>query len=199
MVTCGPIVFPKVLRMQHLQIIFDFNALDMVQIFKSMPMVLNWYKTEIAQYFYKWCFFYIYYQIENMNRKRDDVGKGSRRNSHAMWFHTAPPTQHGQNHNQSAIITNKSSVVNQTINIIANICEVLWIALIFHLKRIYAYKVVKSLQWRHNDRDSVSNHQPHDCLLNRLFSRRSMKTSKLRVTDLCSGNSPVTGDRTKGQ
>ena len=23
------------------------------------------------------------------------------------------------------------------------------------------------LQWRHNGRDSVSNHQPHDCLLNR--------------------------------
>ena len=25
------------------------------------------------------------------------------------------------------------------------------------------------LRWRHNERDSVSNHQPHDCLLNRLF------------------------------
>ena len=25
-----------------------------------------------------------------------------------------------------------------------------------------------SLQWRHNGRDSVSNHQPHDCLLHRL-------------------------------
>ena len=50
------------------------------------------------------------------------------------------------------------------------------------------------LQWRHNGRDSVSNHQPHDCLLNRLFSRRSKKTSKIRVTDLCAGNSPVTGE-----
>ena len=30
--------------------------------------------------------------------------------------------------------------------------------------------IVISLQWRHNGRDSVSNHQPHDCLLNRLFS-----------------------------
>ena len=26
-----------------------------------------------------------------------------------------------------------------------------------------------SLIWRHNGRDGVSNHQPHDCLLNRLF------------------------------
>ena len=47
-----------------------------------------------------------------------------------------------------------------------------------------------SLQWRHNDHDSVSNHQPYDCLLNRLFRRRSKKTSKLRVTGLCVGNSP---------
>ena len=42
--------------------------------------------------------------------------------------------------------------------------------------------------------DSVSNHQPHNCLLNRLFRRRSKKTSKLRVTGLCVGNSPVTGE-----
>ena len=47
-----------------------------------------------------------------------------------------------------------------------------------------------ALQWRHNGRDSVSNHLPHDCLLNRLFRRRSKKTSKLRVTGLCAGNSP---------
>ena len=50
------------------------------------------------------------------------------------------------------------------------------------------------LQWRHNGRDSVSNHQPHDCLLNRLFRCRSKKTSKLRVIGLCVGNSPGTGE-----
>ena len=50
-----------------------------------------------------------------------------------------------------------------------------------------------ALQWRQNGRDSVSNHQPHDCLLNRLFRRRSKKTSKLRVTGLCCGE--FTGDR----
>ena len=50
-----------------------------------------------------------------------------------------------------------------------------------------------TLQWRHNERDGVSNLQPHDCLLNRLFGRRSKKTSKLRVTGLCARNSPVTG------
>ena len=31
------------------------------------------------------------------------------------------------------------------------------------------------LQWRHNGCNGVSNHQPHDCLLNRLFRRRSKK------------------------
>ena len=51
-----------------------------------------------------------------------------------------------------------------------------------------------SLGLRHNGRDRVSNHQPHHCLLNRLFRHRSKKTSKLRVTGLCVGNSPVTGE-----
>ena len=36
-----------------------------------------------------------------------------------------------------------------------------------------------ALQWRNNGRDCVSNHQPHHCLLNRLFGRRSKKTAKL--------------------
>ena len=48
-----------------------------------------------------------------------------------------------------------------------------------------------SLQWRHNERDGVSNHQPHDYLLNRLFRRRSKKISKFCVSALCMGNSPV--------
>ena len=49
-----------------------------------------------------------------------------------------------------------------------------------------------SLQWRHNRRDSVSKYQPHGYLLGRLFRRRSKKTSKLRATGLCAGNSPGT-------
>ena len=53
---------------------------------------------------------------------------------------------------------------------------------------------VCALHWRHNENDGLSNHQPHDCLLKRLFKRRSKKTSKLRVTGLCVGNSPVTGE-----
>ena len=46
----------------------------------------------------------------------------------------------------------------------------------------------------HNGHDSVSNHQPHACLINRLFRRRSKKTPKPRVTGLCAGNSPGNGE-----
>ena len=56
------------------------------------------------------------------------------------------------------------------------------------------------LQWRHNGRDDVSNHRCLDCLLNRLFSRRSKKTSKLRVNGLCDRwpvNSPHKGPVTR--
>ena len=51
-----------------------------------------------------------------------------------------------------------------------------------------------SLRWRQNDNDGVSNHQPQHCLLKSLFRRRSKETSKLRVTGLCAGNSPGTGE-----
>ena len=54
--------------------------------------------------------------------------------------------------------------------------------------------LVRHYWWHHNGRGSVSNHQPHDCLLNRLFRRRSEITSKLRVTGLRAGNSPGTGE-----
>ena len=35
-----------------------------------------------------------------------------------------------------------------------------------------------SLQWRHNERDGVSNHRRIECLLNRLYRRRSKKAPR---------------------
>ena len=35
-----------------------------------------------------------------------------------------------------------------------------------------------SLQWRHNGRDGASNHQPHKCLLNRLFKAQIKENIK---------------------
>ena len=60
-----------------------------------------------------------------------------------------------------------------------------------HSKKHYLPKLSR---WRHNERDGVSIQRHLGCLLNRLFRRGSKKTSKLRVTDLCEGNSPVTGE-----
>ena len=74
-----------------------------------------------------------------------------------------------------------------------------WLFLLMYYKTLMlllpgAVCILPFTQWRHNEYDGVSNHQPYDCLLNRLFRRRSKKTSKLRVTGLCAGNSPVTDE-----
>ena len=50
------------------------------------------------------------------------------------------------------------------------------------------------LHWRNNGRHCVSSHQPHHCLLYRLFRRGSKKTSKLRVNGLCERNPPGTDE-----
>ena len=60
----------------------------------------------------------------------------------------------------------------------------------FDLWRFVAF----TLQWGHNGPNGVSNDQPHHCLLSRFFRCRSKKASKLRVTGLCAGNSPMTGE-----
>ena len=48
---------------------------------------------------------------------------------------------------------------------------------------------LKTLQWRHNERNGVSM-----VLLNRLFMHKSKKTSRLRVSGICEGNSPLVGE-----
>ena len=50
---------------------------------------------------------------------------------------------------------------------------------------------ITPFQWRHNKRYGVLIHQPHDCLLNRLFRRRSKKTSMPRVPGFGEENSPA--------
>ena len=57
------------------------------------------------------------------------------------------------------------------------------------------------LQWRHNERDGVPNHQPHDSLLHYLFRCRSKKTLKLGVTGEFTGDRwiPHTKDQLHGK
>ena len=57
-----------------------------------------------------------------------------------------------------------------------------------------SHQHILTLQWRHNESDGISKHPPHDCLLRRFFRCRSKITSKFRVTGLCEGNSPMTGE-----
>ena len=65
----------------------------------------------------------------------------------------------------------------------------------FWLKRRSCLSIVSILiQWHHNERNGISNHQHLNCSLNHLLRRRSKKTSKLRVTGLCEGKSLVTGE-----
>ena len=49
-----------------------------------------------------------------------------------------------------------------------------------------------TLLWRHNGRDGISNHQPCDCLHNRLFRCRSKKHQSSASLALCG---KFTGDR----
>ena len=80
------------------------------------------------------------------------------------------------------------------ISIITNNCTGMLLCGIWNKGQLYWNLQHSSLRWRHNDHDGDWNHQPHHCLLNCLFGRRSEKTSKLRVTVLCAGNSPGTGE-----
>ena len=60
-------------------------------------------------------------------------------------------------------------------------------------KKKKSLETLCTLQWRHNERNGVSNYWCLDCLPSRLFRRRSQKTPKLCATGLCEGNPPVTG------
>ena len=63
--------------------------------------------------------------------------------------------------------------------------EIVYLSSITYRDRVnLSCVVLSSLQWRHIERVSISNHHPHDWLLNRLFRRRSKKTSKLRINGL---------------
>ena len=69
-------------------------------------------------------------------------------------------------------------------------CYITWPTVVGQPMSVFPWII--ALQLRHNKRDGASNYRPKDCLLHRLFRRRSKKMSKLPVTGLCGGNSPVT-------
>ena len=66
------------------------------------------------------------------------------------------------------IYTTKSSVLNQRFNFAYHQHSVCLLCLVLAL----------TLRWRHNERDGVSTHQPHDCWLNRLFKAQIKESVK---------------------
>ena len=81
-----------------------------------------------------------------------------------------------------------TGLINQDVNIESLELHVM---LLFHGHKTI---VRPALQWRHNEHDCVSNHRRLEGLINRLLRRRSKKTTKLRITGLCEGNSPGAGE-----
>ena len=63
---------------------------------------------------------------------------------------------------------------------------------VYLLDKQFQMLILNPLQWRYNERDGLSNHAHLDGLRKRLYRRISKKTSMLRVTGLCEGNSAVT-------
>ena len=86
------------------------------------------------------------------------------------------------------LLVTRSLVVTTTVDDWCFITILLWKTKTIESKDVHYGDVC------HNGYDGISNHQLHRCLLNRLFGCRSKKTSKLRVTGLCAGNSPGTGE-----
>ena len=101
-----------------------------------------------------------------------------------VWFHITGPLW-GESPSQRWIHSKR---------VIQNFDDFFAVSLKKLLLRKQWFQLSWALQWHHNECDGISNHQPHDCLLNCLFRHWSKKASKLCTTGLCEGNSPVTSD-----
>ena len=118
-----------------------------------------------------------------------------------MWCFTENP-KHMQAYVWNMLLTKLDYSCHSMLILWQNECIILNVfrtqqksaSVIHHFENVAQVEQHLALQWRHNERDCVSNHQPHEYLLKRLFRRRSKKSSKLRVTGLCAGISPVTGE-----
>ena len=79
-------------------------------------------------------------------------------------------------------------------NTLPNSLSIWYRIMIWHGQEFSAEHIIfKSLHTTVHYND-VSNLQRLHCLINCWFRRRWKKTSKLRVTGLCAGNSPVAGE-----
>ena len=113
----------------------------------------------------------------------------------ADYFHLDPQehTQWNVSQRKTRLFIHKNAFGNVFCKVADIWSEPNFMCLVLQVYISLLYAIL-SLHWCHNRHDSISNHQPHHCLLNRLFRRRSKKISKLCITGLCAGNSPETGE-----
>ena len=50
-----------------------------------------------------------------------------------------------------------------------------YVSCVHHQSQLFVIPLPRTLQWHCNERDGVSNHQPHDCLPNRLLGANQRK------------------------
>ena len=102
-------------------------------------------------------------------------------------LHEAMMTQFDDAYTRHLISDNTHSLISAYHELVGNYA---------HLITQWEYHPIirMTLQWRHNERDGVPNHRRLNWLPKHMLRHRSKKSSTLRVTGLCEGNSPVTGE-----
>ena len=66
-------------------------------------------------------------------------------------------------------VTDQNIVTPETWHFLPSTSSLVSITHILYELLLQSAQIFHALQWSHNGRNGVSNHQPHDCLLKRLF------------------------------
>ena len=66
-------------------------------------------------------------------------------------------------------VTDQNIVAPETWHFLPSTSSLVSITHILYELLLQSAQIFHALQWSHNGRNGVSNHQPHDCLLKRLF------------------------------
>ena len=122
--------------------------------------------------YYQYFYCYLMWQICCQNYTSKVAWLMERKPILRLWI-----IQTSQQTNKQKFMTSKGNTIRliYIYTDLSHICR--WIRFVLTGEVFLDTKqpVCSSLQGRHNECDGVSNHQPRDCLLNRLFRRRSNK------------------------
>ena len=111
----------------------------------------------------------LFFVISFFGMNYDDLPSRTALSVDLVWFWTNVPTEMCSEIFSLHISGSKRSLLSTFYP--ESLCE-------FCVTCMLSSDSINPLYWRHNKRNGVSNHQPNDCLLNRLFRRRSKKKIK---------------------